>query len=107
MILAVKTLDGGLSLFISTHFDEGESLASAALAILNHLRRLDRAERREQSLQVGTGNLEIEISHIQPFAHERLSHTGLRSPTAKGSGRTVIQAIWLAHGMGASHRGEL
>src|SRR5262249_47469572 len=70
-VLAVEGRDGGLGLLVAAHLNEAEPLGMPRVAVGDDLRRLHRAVRPEQLLQVGVGDAETQVAHEQLPTHER------------------------------------
>src|ERR1700674_3283978 len=69
VLFFIEAFDRGPSRVIVRHFDESETLASARVAILNHLRAAHRAELCKQFFQIGIRHFIREIANIQLLAH--------------------------------------
>jgi len=86
VILAVEPPDGRLSLLVVAHFDEAETLAAAALAVLNDLGTFDRAERSKQRFQLGAGDAIAQVSNIQLLAQNHSPLGGHYGPLTTRAG---------------------
>jgi hypothetical protein len=71
VLLAVQGRDGGLGFFIGSHLDETESLAAPGVAIVDDLRRDDRAVRTKQLFQLGAIDLIAQVADVQLLTHCR------------------------------------
>src|SRR4051812_8080432 len=75
--LAVETGDRSLRFRGVAELDEAEALRFAAGALGGHLRRDDRAERCEQIVQLGIGDLLGETSYIEVHLELLTGRAGL------------------------------
>src|SRR5207253_6205318 len=77
--LAIELIDCRCGFFVAGHFDEPEASRTSSVAIFDDARRLDRAGLSKQFLQLLTGSLESEVSHIKFRCHRfNLSLFGLK-----------------------------
>lgn len=76
MFFVVQTLDGRLGLLVGSHFDEGKTLASSRVAILNDLSADHVAELSKQLLQGVVGRSVTQITDIQPLSHLKSPQSG-------------------------------
>src|SRR5947209_5830589 len=67
--LAIELIDCRCGFFVAGHFDEPEASRTSSVAIFDDARRLNRAGLSKQFLQLLTGSLESEVSHIKFRCH--------------------------------------
>ncbi len=65
----MELFDRRSCLVIGGHFDEAKAFRSSGVAVFDNLRRFNRSGLSKQFLEVLTGGLESEVSHIKFFSH--------------------------------------
>src|SRR5437763_13357267 len=68
-VVAVKSSDGGLALFLRRHLDEAEAARAARVAVFDDRRRLDRAGLREMLAEIFARSLVREITDVEFHGH--------------------------------------
>jgi hypothetical protein len=71
VVLTVQRCDRRLRFFVSSHFDETETLASTGVAIINDLRRDDLAVLAKQLFQLRAIDLIAQVADVQLLTHCR------------------------------------
>jgi hypothetical protein len=69
VLCLVQAFDRGLSLLIGSHLDKTETFTSASVTIRNHLGAVDSAKLGKELFQIGTRNVEAQITTIQFSTH--------------------------------------
>jgi hypothetical protein len=73
VLLQVHAFDGCLGLVAVFHFHEAEALAAAGVFVGDDLRALDRAEWREEALEIRAGDIVTQVPHVQIGSHREFS----------------------------------